>query len=59
MRYVKASLVRKLAKENGKGVSRAYLLALDVWVEEKVRSSCRLHNGGRHCLTEDLLKFSK
>ena len=59
MRFIKPSVVRKLAKEHGHGCSKEYLLTLDAWIEEKVISSCRLHNGGRKRLTADLLKFSK
>ena len=59
MRYIKPSTIRKLAKAQGKGVTKDYLLTMDCWIEEKVMSSCRLHNGGRKCLTADLLKFSK
>ncbi len=59
MRYIKPSTVRKLAAETGHRVGRDFLLTLDAWVEEKVKSCCRLHNGGRKTLNDTLLKFSK
>jgi hypothetical protein len=59
MRYINVSTIKKLAKAKGKRVSNAYLLQLDCWVEAKIESSCRLHNGGKATLTADLLGFSK
>lgn len=59
MRYINISNVRKLAKQNGRRVSKGYLLQLDVWIELKIQSSCRLHNGGKTTLSADLLGFSK
>lgn len=58
-RYIKPSTVRKLAREyKDKQVAKGYLLSLDAWVEEKVRSSCRVA-GSHKRLTDDLLGFSK
>ena len=59
MQYLNASNIRKLAKTKGKRVSKGYLLALDVWIETKIESSCRLHNGGKATLVAELLGFSK
>lgn len=59
MHYLNVSNIKKLAKSKGKRVSKAYLLQLDIWIEAKVESSCRLHNGGKATLTQDLLGFSK
>jgi hypothetical protein len=59
MRYINVSTIKKLAKTKGRRVSNAYLLQLDCWIEAKVESSCRLHNGGKATLTADLLGFSK
>jgi hypothetical protein len=59
MQYINVSNIKKLAKAKGRRVSKAYLLQLDIWIEQKVESSCRLHNGGKATLTADLLGFSK
>lgn len=59
MRYINATNVKKLAKLSGRRVSKGYLLQLDIWIEAKVQSSCRLHNGGKATLTAELLGFSK
>lgn len=59
MTYINVSNVKKLAKKAGKRVSKGYLLQLDIWIEQKIQSSCRLHNGGKATLTADLLGFSK
>ena len=47
IQYIKASLIKKLAKSHGKRVSKDFLLALDGYVEKKILLACETHNGGK------------
>jgi hypothetical protein len=47
IQYIKASLIKKLAKSHGKRVSRDFLIALDGYVEKKILLACETHNGGK------------
>jgi hypothetical protein len=47
IQYIKASLVKKLAKSHGKRVSKDFLIALDGYVEKKILLACETHNGGK------------
>lgn len=48
--YLRPSLVRRLAKANGKRVSKNFLYALDSFIERKILAACDEHNGGRKTL---------
>jgi len=50
LQYIKASMIKKLAKQHGKRVGSDFLLALDGYVERKINDSCAEHNGGRKTL---------
>jgi hypothetical protein len=44
---VKVSQLKKLAKQNGKRLSKDFLAALDDMVKARVVAACAVHNGGR------------
>lgn len=54
---IKASSVRKLAKQNGKRVSAEFLAALDRYIEQKVVLACAEHNGGKKTLDSGLAAY--
>ena len=49
-RYLKCSTVKALIRKNGKRPGRQFLMALDRFIERKVISACRVHNGGKKTL---------
>lgn len=55
--YLKATIIRGLAKSHGKRVSRAFLNALDQYVEAKVIAACQTHNGGLKTLDAGLAHY--
>lgn len=54
IQYIKASLIKKLAKSHGKRVSKQFLIALDGYVEKKILLACETHNGGKVTLDEGI-----
>jgi hypothetical protein len=54
IQYIKASLIKKLAKSHGKRVSKQFLVALDGYVEKKILLACETHNGGKVTLDEGI-----
>lgn len=50
LQYIKASTLKKFAKQHGKRVGSDFLLALDGYIERKVEAACMEHNGGRKTL---------
>jgi hypothetical protein len=57
LNYIKASAVRKYAKQQGKRVSSDFLSALDRYLENKVLASTREHNGGKKTLDSALAGY--
>ena len=55
--YIKSSSIRKLAKQNGKRVSKEFLASLDRYIEKKVNEACAEHNGGRKTLDSALAGY--
>lgn len=55
--YLKATIIRGLAKSHGKRVSRAFLHALDQYVEAKIIAACQTHNGGLKTLDAGLAHY--
>lgn len=55
--YIRTSIVRRLAKANGKRVSKAFLYAVDAYIERKIIAACNEHNGGRKTLTADIAAY--
>lgn len=54
IQYIKASLIKKLAKSHGRRVSKQFLVALDGYVEKKILLACETHNGGKVTLDEGI-----
>lgn len=54
---IKASAIRKIAKQHGKRVSKDFLEALDRYIEKKVALACSEHNGGKKTLDSGLAAF--
>lgn len=50
MIYIKPSTVRRLAKANGKRVSKDFLEALDRYLANKIIQATEIHNGGKKTL---------
>lgn len=50
LNYIKASVIRKVAKTHGKRVSKDFLEALDRLVEHKLTQACEQHNGSKKTL---------
>jgi hypothetical protein len=57
LNYIKASAVRKYAKQQGKRVSKDFLEALDRYLENKVLIATREHNGGKKTLDSGLAGY--
>lgn len=57
IQYVKASLIKKLAKSHGKRVSKDFIIALDAYVERKIADACATHNGGKKTLDGGLAHY--
>lgn len=55
--YVRASGVRRLAKENGKKCSADFLRVLDEYIEKTVRRCLNTWNGKRKTLDANLANF--
>lgn len=55
--YIRPSIVRRLVKSNGKRVSKAFLYALDAFIERKVIAACNEHNGGRKTLDASIAAY--
>jgi hypothetical protein len=56
--FIRASAVRKLAKDYGKNCSADFLEELDIFIHLKVGACCKLFNGHRKRLTGDLIKHT-
>ena len=54
---IRASAIRRLAKQNGKRVSADFLAALDRYVEQRVTLACAEHNGGKKTLDQGLAAY--
>ena len=50
MIYIKPATVKRLAKINGKRVSKDFLEALDRYLERKIIQATQTHNGGKKTL---------
>ena len=55
--YIKASSIRKIAKQHGKRVSADFIQALDRYVENKVILASQEHNGGKKTLDSGLAAY--
>jgi len=55
--YIKQSAIRKYAKSHGKRVSADFLSALDRYLEQKVFSATKEHNGGKKTLDAGLAAY--
>ena len=55
--YLKAATIRKLIKSHGKRTSAEFLASLDRWVEDKVTTACKEHNGGKKTLDASLALY--
>lgn len=49
-KYIKASAIKKLAKQKDKRVSAEFLLSLDSYIQNKISTACDEHNGGKKTL---------
>jgi hypothetical protein len=56
-KYIKASAIKKLAKEKGKRVSAEFLLSLDEYINHKIATACDEHNGGKKTLDIGLAAY--
>lgn len=54
---IKTASIKRLAKQNGKRVSKDFLEALDRYIERKVVLACSEHNGGRKTLDSGLAAY--
>ena len=57
--YIRASEVRKLAKESGKRCGKSFLQTLDNFVKVKVERCCKIFNGHKKTLDESLVNLTK
>lgn len=58
-RYVRASGVRRLVKEQGKRSGAGFLNALDKHIYETVCRACKVHNGSKKTLDATVFNFTK
>lgn len=56
-KYIKASAIKKLAKDKGKRVSLEFLLSLDEYINQKMSTACEEHNGGKKTLDIGLAAY--
>lgn len=56
-KYIKASTIKKFAKERGKRVSAEFLLSLDEYINNKMSAACEEHNGGKKTLDIGLAAY--
>lgn len=56
-KYIKASTIKKFAKEKGKRVSTEFLLSLDEYIKNKLSTACDEHNGGKKTLDIGLAAY--
>ena len=56
-KYIKASAIKKLAKQKGKRVSSEFLLSLDEYINTKIATACEEHNGGKKTLDIGLAAY--
>lgn len=56
-KYIKASSIKKFAKEKGKRVSAEFLLSLDEYIQNKMNHACEEHNGGKKTLDVGLAAY--
>lgn len=57
--YIRASGIRQLVKENGKRCGKDFLQALDIFVKTKVERCCKVFNGHKATLDENLIYLTK
>jgi hypothetical protein len=50
LKYIKASVIKKLAQSKGKRAGKGFLEALDRFVERKVLQGLDTHNGNKKTL---------
>lgn len=55
--YIKPAAIKRLAKQHGKRVGTDFLLALDGYIERKVKEASIEHNGGRKTLDAALAGY--
>lgn len=55
--YLKASMIRALAKEKGKRIGKDFLDRLNRHVEAKIQEALAQHNGGRKTLDGVIADF--
>lgn len=55
--YIKSAAVRKLAKSLGKRTATEFLASLDRYVEAKVTSAAKEHNGGKKTLDSAIAAY--
>lgn len=56
-KYIKASAVKKLIKENGKRTSNDFIEHLDRFVHMKILESVDIHNGGKKTVDRSVAGF--
>lgn len=56
-KYIKASAIKKFAKERGKRVSAEFMLSLDEYINNKLSTACDEHNGGKKTLDIGLAAY--
>lgn len=55
--YIKPAAIKRLAKQHGKRVGSDFLVALDGYIERKVKEAAFEHNGGRKTLDAALASY--
>jgi hypothetical protein len=51
---VRASLVKKIAKQGGKRVSSQFIELLEAFVQKKVDAAVACHNGGKKTIDQEV-----
>lgn len=55
--YIKPAAIKRIAKQHGKRVGTDFLIALDGYIERKVKEASIEHNGGRKTLDAALAAY--
>ena len=57
MNYINVARIKKLAKQHNKRVGKDFLFSLDVFIEEKIIKSSRVHNGSKKTLDSAVFNY--
>lgn len=57
MKYINKKAVTKLIQSYGKRAGKDFLLSLDVHIENRIRSACEVHNGGKKTLDSSVAGY--